>query len=107
VYVDGISFDLMGNRASTLSDAPVPDNFYQPNPNNVKIGQFEVSFSQNENDNWSATWSGYGEVGYLMSLHCQEQKDPRCLDTTYFTQLIKNLVFVGGNFTPYETEVGK
>lgn len=106
-YADGISFDLMGNRVSTMSDAPLPDSFYQPNPNDVKIGQFQVSFSQNENDNWSATWGSYGEVGYLMSLHCQDRTDSRCLDTAYFTQLIKSLVFVGGNFIPYETQIQK
>lgn len=106
-WVDGISFDIFGGRVAGMSDAPVPPQLYEDDPNDVMINGFSVSFSQNENDNWSATWGGYGEVGYLISLHCQERTDPRCLDTTYFTQLIKSLVFVGGNFTPYETEIQK
>lgn len=106
-WVDGIDFTIHGGRVSSMSDAPVPPELYEDNPSDVLVNGYSVSFSQNENENWSATWGGHGEVGYLMSLYCQDRTDPRCLDKTYFIELVRSLVFVGGNFIPYETEVQK
>lgn len=104
--VDGINFTIHGGRIGDASDAPVPPSAYEPDPDGIDIGEFKnVSFYQSESLTWNGTWGGYGQVGYLVSLHCQEPTDPRCADRSYLTEFIRSLVFVGGNFVPYKTTI--
>jgi hypothetical protein len=105
-WVDGLDTTITGGHVGDSSDAPVPDRLYEPDPNGIDIGEFKnVSVGRGESLTWEATWGGYGHVGYLVSLQCKDRTDPRCADNKYLIELVRSLVFVGGNFIPYETTI--
>ena len=103
--IDGVTINILASRVATMSDAPVPARLYEPDPDGLPLRGTIVSFSQNENGNWSASWSENGQPAYLISIYCTDRADPRCADRSYLAHIVQNLVFVGGNFVPYEMTV--
>ncbi len=104
-WVEGIDTTINGGRIGDTSDAPISTNAYEQSSNSVKVGEFNVVFYQNEAGTWYGTWGAYGDMGYLMSFRCRDRQDSRCANESQLKELIRNLVFVGGNFIPYETTI--
>lgn len=101
-HIDGIDFTLGGNRASTQSNAPVPEYMYDKNrpDDRVVAGNRKVAVSRISGDGdagpWMATWVEYGEVAYDVILICVDPNDSKCADDTYLRSFIASLVYVGG-----------
>lgn len=100
--VMGITFTVDASRASTQSNAPVPEYMYDKNrpDDRVVAGNRKVAVSRISGDGdagpWMATWMEYGEVAYYVVLICVDPNDSKCADDTYLRSFIASLVYVGG-----------
>lgn len=103
--IDGINLSILATRVGSLSENTSTTQSNESDSDGLILRGINVSFSQNENDTWSATWSENGQPAYLIFMSCVDRADLRCVDRAYLASIIQNLVFVGGNFFPYETTV--
>jgi hypothetical protein len=93
----GQSISISGTSAGEQTDAPFPASAYEPDPNTININGFQVSIGQNDAGNWEADWGGNGDVGYNVHIVCLNPDDTRCLTNKYIVDVVRSLVYVGGN----------
>lgn len=96
--VGGVSITITATGVSTqIAGVAFPPSAYEEDPSAISIRGAKVSITQNDANNWMADWVENGEVSYNVHLVFQDKTDPRYLTSDYLINLVKNLVYVGGN----------
>ena len=95
--VNGLMLTLTAGRVSVKTDQPFPARAYESDPSALDLRGTKVSFRSGEAVMRRAMWVENGEAWYMLDVDCLTPTDPRCTNDDYIADLVKNLVYVGGN----------
>jgi hypothetical protein len=96
--VDGIQMVISGGRVGAQTTGLPPETASETDLSDRTPlrGKYGVKISQSE-EGLRATWVENGEADYELRMYCDAAADVRCSTNDYIADVIKKLVYVGGN----------